>query len=172
MQRKFCGFPYISSTLTIVPLILMDSYFPTPRTREFSYPTTLQFHSLLDSSDTTSDIPYADLGPRKGTICWLVGAWPRFKDDLSKQIPILLALSVTIRGVRTKVSPEVVWKGARTRFFSPWRCLMISSGPRFDPMCTSLCMLTRTSQLEKLSSRNPTRGSNNVITQVPPCSRY
>ena len=43
---------------------------------------------------------------------------------------------------------------------------MSSSGPRFDPACMSLRALTRTSQLEMLPSRNPTRGPNAVITQA------
>jgi len=74
MQRKIHGFLYISSTLTIVPLILMDSYFPTLRTHEYFFPTTLQFPSSSDSSDITSDIPYADPSPKNRTICWLIGA--------------------------------------------------------------------------------------------------
>jgi len=65
MQRKFHGFLYISSAPTTVPLILGDFYFPVPRTRESSCLTTLQFISLLDSTSTTSDIPYVDLGPEK-----------------------------------------------------------------------------------------------------------
>jgi len=51
--------------------------------------------------------------------CWLVGAWPRFRVDLAKQIPVLLALSATVHGAQTEVSPEVVWEGARTRFPHP-----------------------------------------------------
>ena len=94
----------------------MDSYFPALRTRESSCPNTLQFLSLLDSSDMTSDIPYADPGPSNRTICWLVGAWPKFRGDLAKQIPVLLALSAKFREARTEVSTEVVWEGARTRF--------------------------------------------------------
>ena len=43
---------------------------------------------------------------------------------------------------------------------------MSSSGPWFDPVHTSLCALTRTSQPEMLPSRSPTRGPNTVITQV------
>ena len=119
MQRNFRGFLYISSALIIVPLILVDSYFPGPRTRESFFPTTLQFISLSDSSDTTSDISYADLGPGNGTICCLIGAWPRFRVDLAKQIPVILALWATVRGARIVVSPEVVWEGARTRFSHP-----------------------------------------------------
>jgi len=56
MQRKFHGFSYISSNLTTLPLIIIDSYFPASRTCESSYPTTLQFLSLLKSSDTTSNV--------------------------------------------------------------------------------------------------------------------
>lgn len=56
MQRKIHGFPYISRNLTTLPLIITDSCFPTPRTRGAFCPTTLQFLSLLDSSDMTSDI--------------------------------------------------------------------------------------------------------------------
>ena len=67
-------------------------------------------------SDTTSDIPYADLGPGNKTICWLVGASPRFTGDLAKQILVLLTLSATIHIVQTEVLPKVVWEGARTRF--------------------------------------------------------
>ena len=51
MQRKFHGFLYISSALTIVPSILMDSYFPALQTCEYFYLTTLKFLSLSDSSD-------------------------------------------------------------------------------------------------------------------------
>jgi len=116
MQRKFRGFLYISSTLTIVPLILADSYFPAPRTREYFCPTTLQFLSLSDSSDMTSDISYAYPGPSNGTLFWLIEASPRFRGDLAKQILVLLALSTIVRRVRTEVSPEVVWEGARTIF--------------------------------------------------------
>lgn len=119
MQRKFFGFPYISSALTIVPLIPADSYFLAPRTRESFHPTTLQFISLSDSNDTTLEISYADPGPRNGTIYWLIGAWPRFRGDLAKQITVLLALSATICGARNNVSPEVVWECARTRFLHP-----------------------------------------------------
>jgi len=66
MQRKFHGFTYISIALTTLPSTLTDSYFPALRTCEFSYPTTFQFLSLWDSSDTTSDIPYVDPGPGNG----------------------------------------------------------------------------------------------------------
>lgn len=41
--------------------------------------------------------------------CWLVGAWPRFKSDLAKQIPKPLALSATVCGAQTEVSSKVVW---------------------------------------------------------------
>jgi len=116
MQRKFCGFPYIRITLTIVPFILMDSYFPMLQAREYFYPTTLRFISLLDYNDMTSNIPYVDPSLGKRTICWLVGAWPRFKGDLAKQILVLLAFLAIVRGARTEVSPEVVWEGARIRF--------------------------------------------------------
>ena len=78
MQRKFHGFPYISSSLTTVPSVPTDSYFPALRTHEQVCPTTLQFLSLTDSSDTTSDIPYVDIGPGNGTIFCLDGAWHRF----------------------------------------------------------------------------------------------
>ena len=53
-------------------------------------------------------------------VCWLIGALPRFRVDLGKQIPVLLALSETVRAVKNEVSPEVVWEGARTRFPHPW----------------------------------------------------
>ena len=56
MQIKFRGFPNISSTLTTIPLILMDSCFPAPQTRESSNPTTLQFPSWSNLSDVTSHI--------------------------------------------------------------------------------------------------------------------
>ena len=62
---------------------------------------------------------YADLSPDNGTICWLVGAWPRFKVSLAKQILVLLAFLAIVHGARTKVSLEVVWEGARTRFPHP-----------------------------------------------------
>jgi len=74
MQRKFHGFQYIIRNLTTLPLILTDSCFPAPQTREFFYPITLQFLSFSDFSDTTSDISYADVGPGNITICWLIGA--------------------------------------------------------------------------------------------------
>ena len=74
MQRKFHGFPYISSAPTTIPLILVDSFFLVPQTHESFYLTTLQFLSSLDSSDTTSYIPYVDPSPSNETICWLVGA--------------------------------------------------------------------------------------------------
>jgi len=67
----------------------------------------------------TSDITYANPSPGNGTIFWLVWSSPRFKDDLAKQIPVLLVLSATIRRVRTEVSPKVVWEDARTRFSHP-----------------------------------------------------
>ena len=127
-QRKFRGFPYISSALTTIPLILVDSYFRVPRTRKYFCPTTLQFLSLSDSNDTTSDIPYADPSPDNRTMCWLVGAWPRFRGDLAKQISVLLALSATVHGARIEVSPKVVWDRARTRFLHPgdvWWFLVI-----------------------------------------------
>lgn len=119
MQRKFHGFPYISSALSIVPLILMNSCLLASQTHEFFCPTTLQFISLLDSSDTTSNIPYANPDPSNGTICWLVGAWPRFIGDLAQKIPVLQALSAIVYEEETKVSPEVVWEGGRTRFLHP-----------------------------------------------------
>ena len=50
---------------------------------------------------------------RSQKVLW---ASPRFRGDLAKQIPLLLALSATVRGVQTEVSPEVVWEGSRTRF--------------------------------------------------------
>ena len=74
---------------------------------------------MLGSSNTTSDIPYADPDLGNGTICWLVWASPRFKDDLAKQIPVLLALLAIVYRVQIEVSPEVVWEGARTRFAHP-----------------------------------------------------
>ena len=92
----------IGSSLTILPLIIMDSCFLTPRTRESFCPTDLQFLSLSDSSDTTSDISMQILVPTM------------------EQIPVLLALSKTVHGARTEVSPEVVWEGARTRFPHRW----------------------------------------------------
>ena len=119
MQIKFHGFLYIGSAPTIVPYILVGFCAPALRTCESSCPTTLQFLSLLDSSGTTLDIPYADLGLDNGNICWLVWAWPRFRGDLAKKIPVLLALSAIVRGARIEVSPEVVWEGARTRFPQP-----------------------------------------------------
>ncbi len=42
---------------------------------------------------------------------------------------------------------------------------MSSSGPRFNPACTSLRALTLTSRPELLPSRIPTRGPNIVITK-------
>ena len=96
MQRKFRGFFYISSNITTPPLIIVDSYFPALRTRESSSPTTLQFLSFSDSSDTTSDISYANLGLDNGTIFWLIGACPRFRVTLAKQIPVLLSLSAIV----------------------------------------------------------------------------
>jgi len=116
MQRKFHGSPYISSNLTTLPLITMDSFFRAPWTHESFCPTTLQFLSLRDSNDMTSYISYADPGPGNRTICWLIGAWPRFKVKLAKQIPVLLVLLAIVHEAWTKVSPEVVWEGARTRF--------------------------------------------------------
>ena len=89
------------------------------RTRESSCPTTLQFLSLLDSSDTTSEISYVDPSLGNGTICWLVGAWPRFRGDLAKQILVPLALPATVHRAQIEISPEVVWEGARTRFPHP-----------------------------------------------------
>ena len=74
MQTKFHGFLFIISALTTVPLILADSYFPVPRTRESFCPTTPQFLSSLNCNGTTPDIPYADPGLGNETICWLVGA--------------------------------------------------------------------------------------------------
>ena len=119
MQRKLHGFPYISSTLTTLHSIPTDSCFPALWTREYSCPATIQFLSLLNTSDMTSDISYVDPSPGNRTIYWLTGAWPRFRVDLAKQIPILLALSATVRGARIEVSLEVVWEGARTRFPHP-----------------------------------------------------
>jgi len=139
MQRKFHGFP------TTVPLILMNSCFPALRTCESFCLTTLQFLSSLDSSDTTSNIPYANLNLSNETICWLVGAWPRFRDDLAKQIPVLLALSEIVHGVQTEVSPEVVWEGARTMFLHPGDVWWVPSGLQFDPVRMSLCTLISTS---------------------------
>ena len=43
---------------------------------------------------------------------------------------------------------------------------MVSSGLRFDPEQMSLRALTRSSQPEMLPLCSPTRGPNNVITQV------
>ena len=117
--KKFHGFSYISRTLIIVRLILADSCFPASRTRESFYPATLQFLSLPDYSDMKSDMSYADPGSGKGTIYWLVVAWPRFKGDLAEQFPVRMALSATVCGVRTEVSLEVVWEGPRTRFPHP-----------------------------------------------------
>jgi len=56
--------------------------------------------------------------------CWLIRAWPRFKDDFGKQILVLLALSAIVHRARTEVSPEVVWEGVRTRFPHPRDVLM------------------------------------------------
>ena len=167
MQRKFHGFPYISSALTTVPLILADSCFHTPRTRECSCPTTLQFLSLLDSNDMTSNIPYADLSPSNETICWLVVAWTRFRDDLAKQIAVLLALSEIVQRARTEVSPKVVWEGARTRFPHPRDVWWFFGGSWFDPTCMSLHPSIGPSQHVMLPSHNPARGAIYVITQVP-----
>jgi len=119
MQTKFCGYSYISSSLTTLPSILADSCFPTPWTCESFCLATLQFFSLSDSSNTTSDISYADPGLGNGPICWLIGAWPKFQVDLAKQILVLLALSAIVCRARTKVSPEVICEGARTRFPHP-----------------------------------------------------
>ena len=48
--------------------------------------------------------------------CWgLTQVW----SQSAKQIPVLLALSETFHGVRTEVSPEVVWGGLGTRFLHP-----------------------------------------------------
>ena len=132
MQRKSRGFPYTHSALIIVPLILVDSCFPAPQTHEFFYPTTFQFISWTDSSDTTSSIPYADPSPGNGTICWLSGAWPRFGGDLAKQILVLLALSETVHRAWIDVSHKVVWDGARTRFLHPWDVWWDSGGPWSD----------------------------------------
>ena len=134
MQRKFHGFSYISSNLNTLPLITTDSCFPASWTRESFCGTTLQFFSLSDSNDTTSDISYADLGPDKVTICWLIGVWPRFRVDLAKQILVLLALSATVHGAWIEVSLEVVWKGTSTRFPHPrdvwWVKVVRVSTPR------------------------------------------
>jgi len=119
MQRKFHGFLYKSSAQTTLPSIFVDSYFPAPQTHESLCPTTLQFISLSDSNDTTSNISYADPSPGNRTICWLIGAWPRFRVDLAKQILVLLSLSAKVRGAQTEVSLEVVWEGDRTRFSHP-----------------------------------------------------
>lgn len=51
--------------------------------------------------------------------CWLSGPWPRFNVNLSKQIPTLLAISASIHGARTKVSPEAVCGDAGTKFSHP-----------------------------------------------------
>lgn len=119
MQRKFHGFPYISSALTTIPLIFANSYFLVPQIREFFYLASLQFLSLSDSNDMTLEISYADLDPGSRTIFWFVGAWPKFGIELAKLISVLLALSATVHGVRIEVSPEVVWEGTRTRFPHP-----------------------------------------------------
>ena len=54
--------------------------------------------------------------PKFWPICWLIGAWPRFRVKLTKQIPVLLSLSAIVRRAWTGFSPKVVWDGARTRF--------------------------------------------------------
>lgn len=56
MQTKLHGFSYVSSNLTTLPLIIMDSYFLDQRTHEYFFPNTLQLLSLSDSSDMTLDI--------------------------------------------------------------------------------------------------------------------
>lgn len=76
MQRKFHGFPYISSNLTTLPLKIVDSCFPTPQTRESFCPTTLQFLSLSDSSDTTSDISMQIPVPTTESFVGLLGPDP------------------------------------------------------------------------------------------------
>ena len=52
------------------------------------------------------------------------GAWPRFGSDLAKKILVLLAVLATVCGAWTKVSPEVVWEDAGTRFLHPRVVLM------------------------------------------------
>jgi len=52
---------------------------------------------------------------------------------LAKQIPKLLALTATVRGVRTEVSPEVVWEGVGTRFSHPRDVLMRSGSSQTNP---------------------------------------
>jgi len=46
------------------------------------------------------------------------------KSYLAKQMPQLLTLSATARGVQTEVSPEVAGEGVGARFLHPWDVLM------------------------------------------------
>jgi len=48
--------------------------------------------------------------------------------SLAKKILILPALSAIDRGSQIKVSPEVVWEGAGTRFLHPWDVWMWEIG--------------------------------------------
>ena len=59
---------------------------------------------------------YENLNPSNRTIFWLSWSYPRFKVKFSKHIPTLLALSASIHGVHTEVSPEAIWGDARTKF--------------------------------------------------------
>jgi len=58
--------------------------------------------------------------------------------SLAKQILVLLALSAIVRGVRTEVSPKIVWEGAGTRFPHPRDVLMKVLEVRDPNLCAAL----------------------------------
>ena len=90
--------------------------------------------------------------------CWLVGAWPRFRGDLAEQIPVLLALSETVYGAWTEVSPEVVWEGARTNFPHPWDVWEVRLVSLFVPAHRLLRTLPCSSHPDTLPLRSPNQG--------------
>jgi len=76
MQRKFWGSLYTSSSLTTLPLIVVDSCFLAPQIHESFCPTNLQFLSLSNSGDTTLDISMKILVSPKKPFFGLLGPNP------------------------------------------------------------------------------------------------
>lgn len=106
-KRKFCGslYRYLSNHCSFVNHRFV---FSCTWIRGSFYPTSIQFISLLDSSDVTPHISLCRSQSRQQNHFWLNGSWPRFKVKFSKQISTLLALSIAIRGARAEVSPKAV----------------------------------------------------------------